>query len=242
MWLDRWLPSLGANAGLSWLTDGRFWIARENAWSVIDRDAAHMIMSDLYAQRSGGDPAGPDAGFAFNARNGDGAQGFTSPVDWPADLSDLFDFEDVIDDVTAGAAAIAPAGAPDLAGEAFTLSAAADDVIDFDGGMPLLRIMASLEPRNGQYAGQAQVSEEGSPTVHGALSAESLGSDLATLLDGMLDLDGRALVVANDGELAGSVFLVVDANGRPGFQPEEDLVFQVGDVLPDLGDPGAIFL
>lgn len=68
----------------------------------------------------------------------------------------------------------------------------------------------------------------------GALSTGSFSADLATALSGLGA--GHAVVYAPDsGDLAGKVFLVVDANGVAGYQEGEDYVFALpATTLADL--------
>jgi len=78
----------------------------------------------------------------------------------------------------------------------------------------------------------------------GALSAASFDDDLAAALgaDGLGA--GRAVLFApDDGDLAGTIFLIVDGNGEAGYQPGEDYVFALpaGD-LADLSGNTDIFI
>lgn len=68
----------------------------------------------------------------------------------------------------------------------------------------------------------------------GTLSADSFDADLGAALAGLGA--GRAVYYAPDaGDLAGTVFLVVDANGIAGYQEGEDYVFAMGGAtLADL--------
>jgi Ca2+-binding RTX toxin-like protein len=70
----------------------------------------------------------------------------------------------------------------------------------------------------------------------GALSASSFNADLASAIGSAGLQAGKAVYfTANSGDLAGTVFLVVDANGKDGYQAGEDFVF----ALPN-ADPAAL--
>lgn len=73
----------------------------------------------------------------------------------------------------------------------------------------------------------------------GTLSQGSFNADLGAALAGLGA--GRATLYTPDaGDLAGTIFLVVDANGQAGYQAGEDYVFALtGATLADLtGHPG----
>ena len=76
----------------------------------------------------------------------------------------------------------------------------------------------------------------------GSLSNASFDGDLAAALAGLGA--GRAVLFApNAGDLAGNVFLVVDANGQAGYQAGEDFVFALpGANVDTLGATAAIFI
>jgi Ca2+-binding RTX toxin-like protein len=76
----------------------------------------------------------------------------------------------------------------------------------------------------------------------GSLSTASFNEDLGALLGG-LGAGQAAWVAPDSGDLAGKTFLVVDANGIPGYQPGEDYVFGVeGSTLADLTGHTDIFV
>jgi Ca2+-binding RTX toxin-like protein len=80
------------------------------------------------------------------------------------------------------------------------------------------------------------------PVDHGALSLGSFNADLATAL-GALGAGQAAWFAPDGGDLAGKIFLVVDANGKPGYQAGEDYVIAVeGHPLADLIGHPAIFV
>jgi Ca2+-binding RTX toxin-like protein len=76
----------------------------------------------------------------------------------------------------------------------------------------------------------------------GSLSADSFDADLGAALAGLGA--GRAVFYAPDaGDLAGTVFLVVDANGIAGYQEGEDYVFALaGASLADLSGHTGFFI
>jgi Ca2+-binding RTX toxin-like protein len=76
----------------------------------------------------------------------------------------------------------------------------------------------------------------------GTLSTASFDGDLGAALAGLGA--GQAVWFAPDaGDLAGTIFLVVDANGTAGYQPGEDYVFAVaGSPLADLTGHTDIFV
>ena len=67
----------------------------------------------------------------------------------------------------------------------------------------------------------------------GALSAGSFNADLGAALSG-LSAGRAAFYTPDSGDLAGSIFLVVDANGIAGYQEGEDYVFALPSTT--LGD------
>jgi hypothetical protein len=97
-------------------------------------------------------------------------------------------------------------------------------------GLPLLRLLSELDVNAvGLSRGQAEVSENSSAVQFGDVSLASLGRDLADIVGNGLGGAGDALFVgANGGELNGNLFLVVERNGLPGFQPDQDEVLVVG--------------
>ncbi len=76
----------------------------------------------------------------------------------------------------------------------------------------------------------------------GALSTGSFDADLSAALAGLGA--GRAVLYAPDaGDLAGNLFLIVDANGIAGYQEGEDYVFALpGTTLADLGGHTDFFI
>lgn len=76
----------------------------------------------------------------------------------------------------------------------------------------------------------------------GALSTGSFDADLGTALSGLGA--GHAVLYAPDaGDLAGNLFLIVDANGIAGYQEGEDYVFAIGGAtLADLQDHTGFFI
>lgn len=76
----------------------------------------------------------------------------------------------------------------------------------------------------------------------GSLSVDSFDADLGAALAGLGA--GRAVFYAPDaGDLAGTVFLVVDANGIAGYQEGEDYVFALaGTSLADLSGHTGFFI
>lgn len=76
----------------------------------------------------------------------------------------------------------------------------------------------------------------------GALSEASFGEDLGAALGGLGA--GHAVFFRPDsGDLAGVIFLIVDANGEEGYQAGEDFVFALpSNDLPDLSDHTGFFV
>jgi hypothetical protein len=98
-----------------------------------------------------------------------------------------------------------------------------------------------LQPRFGSENHQGGVSgpshialaESGLGTAIGAVSMGSLGADIAALAKNVLiNFGDRAIVGASEGDLAGGLFLVIDANGREGFQYGEDEILVIFKGLP----------
>ena len=76
----------------------------------------------------------------------------------------------------------------------------------------------------------------------GALSEASFDSDLAAALGG-LGAGRAAFFSPTAGDLAGTLFLVVDGNGVAGYQAGQDFVFALpGGSISDLGTSTAIFV
>jgi Ca2+-binding RTX toxin-like protein len=61
----------------------------------------------------------------------------------------------------------------------------------------------------------------------GRLSAGSFAADLTAALEGILGVGDAALFTPDQGDLAGRIFLVVDANGRAGYQSGEDFLLEL---------------
>jgi len=82
----------------------------------------------------------------------------------------------------------------------------------------------------------------GAPVTSGALSHASFGADLSGAMAG-LGAANAAWFTPDSGDLAGTIFLVVDANGIAGYQEGEDYVFAVGgSPLADLTGHTDIFV
>ena len=80
---------------------------------------------------------------------------------------------------------------------------------------------------------QLTVSENGVGTAIGSVSMDSLGADIAALAQGALVSFGdRAIIGANEGDLVGGMFLVIDSNGQAGFQYGEDEILVLFKGLP----------
>jgi Ca2+-binding RTX toxin-like protein len=68
---------------------------------------------------------------------------------------------------------------------------------------------------------------------HGSLSTASFDADLSAALDASALGAGHAvLFTADQGELSGQTFLVVDANGQAGYQAGEDYVIHLANQPP----------
>jgi hypothetical protein len=86
------------------------------------------------------------------------------------------------------------------------------------------------------------VSGFAAPVESGALSLATFNADLAAAL-GSLGASQAAWFAPDSGELAGQIFLVVDGNGKAGYQEGEDYVFAVtGAPLADLAGHTDIFI
>jgi Ca2+-binding RTX toxin-like protein len=86
------------------------------------------------------------------------------------------------------------------------------------------------------------VASFGTTIESGSLSTETFDNDLGALLGG-LESAQAVWVSPDSGDLAGKIFLVVDANGIPGYQPGEDYVFGIeGSTLADLTGHTDIFV
>jgi len=86
------------------------------------------------------------------------------------------------------------------------------------------------------------VSGFAAPITSGSLSTASFDADLGAALGG-LGATRAAWFAPDAGDLAGSIFLIVDANSVAGYQPGEDYVFAVaGTPLADLTGHTDIFI
>lgn len=80
---------------------------------------------------------------------------------------------------------------------------------------------------------QITVSEAGLGSAIGAVSMASLGDDIAALArNALANFGDRAIIGANEGDLVGGMFLVIDANGQAGFQYGEDEILVLFKGLP----------
>ena len=85
--------------------------------------------------------------------------------------------------------------------------------------------MASDVPHCGAGCRYPAVTGFAAAVAAGTLSADSFDEDLAAALAADALGAGQAVLFTPDsGDLAGTVFLVVDANGEAGYQAGEDLV------------------
>ena len=99
---------------------------------------------------------------------------------------------------------------------------------------PAYDILADFDPTADRIDLQVSVTGFDAAVEGGTLSTASFSDDLAAALAGLGA--GHAMFYAPDaGDLAGNVFLVVDANGIAGYQEGEDYVFALpGTTLGDL--------
>ena len=80
---------------------------------------------------------------------------------------------------------------------------------------------------------QLTVSENGVGAAVGSVSMETLGVDVAARArNALVNLGDRAIIGADAGDLAGGMFLVIDANGQAGFQYGEDEILVLFRGLP----------
>jgi hypothetical protein len=87
----------------------------------------------------------------------------------------------------------------------------------------------------GGVSGQSHIalSEHGVGTAVGGVSMASLGADIAALAqNALVNFGDRAIIGADEGDLAGGMFLVIDANGQAGFQYGEDEILVIFNGLP----------
>lgn len=75
---------------------------------------------------------------------------------------------------------------------------------------------------------------------HGALSAASFDADIAKAVGQSLTAGHGLFFTPDSGDFAGEAFLVVDANGKAGFQAGEDIVYHLMPVFLDWGHIQAV--
>lgn len=131
-----------------------------------------------------------------------------------------------------GADILAGGGGADVFGYHFASDSSGsgyDTIGDFDSALDRIDLSTA-------------VSGFGAAIEGGTLSAASLDDDLAAALGGLGA--NRAVWFAPDaGDLAGTIFLVVDANGEAGYQAGEDYLFAIGGApLTDLTGNTDIFI
>jgi Ca2+-binding RTX toxin-like protein len=103
-------------------------------------------------------------------------------------------------------------------------------------------ILADFNPSVDKIDLRGTVSGFGAAVQGGSLSDASFAHDLGAALGGLGA--GKAVVYApNAGDLAGTIFLIVDGNGVAGYQDGEDYVFALpGTTLADLAAHTDIFV
>jgi len=90
-----------------------------------------------------------------------------------------------------------------------------DTIADFDAGADKFDLPASVNDIDTEVSG-------------GALSQSSFNQDLKAAVDAAHLAAGNAVLFAPDsGDLAGHLFLIVDANGTAGYQANADFVFDI---------------
>lgn len=103
-------------------------------------------------------------------------------------------------------------------------------------------LIAGFDPAADRIDLASTVSGFGAAVTAGALSAATFDSDLAAAL-GNLGASQAVWFAPDTGDLAGRIFLVVDGNGRAGYQSGEDFVIGfAGTPLADLTGQAAIFI
>ena len=104
-----------------------------------------------------------------------------------------------------------------------------DSLLDFDAGEDAIDLPVAVTGFDADV-------------TSGALSTSSFDADLGAATSGLGA--GHALLFAPDsGDLAGTIFLVVDGNGEAGYQAGEDFVFALpGAALTDLSGHTDIFV
>ena len=102
--------------------------------------------------------------------------------------------------------------------------------------------LLGFDPSSDRIDLPVTVSGFSAAVTSGTLSAATFDTDLAAALAGLGA--GRAgLFTPTAGDLAGTLFLVVDANGEAGYQAGEDFVFALPGAGPtDLGASTSIFI
>lgn len=107
---------------------------------------------------------------------------------------------------------------------------------------PAYDILADFDPTADRIDLEVSVTGFDAAVQGGTLSTASFGADLGAALAGLGA--GHAMFYAPDaGDLAGNVFLVVDANGIAGYQEGEDYVFALpGTTLGDLAGHTDFFI
>jgi peptidase M10/serralysin-like protein len=104
-----------------------------------------------------------------------------------------------------------------------------DTLGDFDAGSDKIDLLGTV---TGFHA----------PVEGGTLSLATFDADLSAALSG-LGASQAAWFAPDAGDLAGQIFLIVDANGVAGYQEGEDYVFAVsGTPLVDLSGHTDIFV
>jgi Ca2+-binding RTX toxin-like protein len=92
---------------------------------------------------------------------------------------------------------------------------------------PAYDTLADLTPGVDHIDLDGTVAGFAAPITSGALSTATFDADLGAALAG-LGAAQAAWFAPDAGDLAGTIFLVVDGNGVAGYQPGEDYVFAVG--------------
>lgn len=103
-------------------------------------------------------------------------------------------------------------------------------------------ILADFDPATDRIDLEVAVTGFDAAISTGTLSSASFDADLGTALAG-LGAGKAVLYSASEGDLAGNVFLIVDANGVAGYQAGEDYVFALaGTTLQDLSGQTGFFI
>jgi len=103
-------------------------------------------------------------------------------------------------------------------------------------------VIADFDPTADKIDLEVTVSGFDAAIAGGTLSTGSFDTDLAAALSG-LGAGKAALYAPDAGDLAGTVFLIVDANGVAGYQEGEDYVFALaGSTLEDLSGQTGFFI